>query len=65
VLDVVDGFIKQLCNVVVVEAVDDVPTVTVARYQAKRPQEAQLVRYRRLLHADRSGQFPHRARGLP
>ena len=51
-LDVSDGFLEQLADVVVVQCVDDVAPLAVAGDQAEVAQQAQLVRDRGGLHPD-------------
>ena len=52
-LDVGDGLLQQLADVIVVQRVDDAPSVAVPGDQPEMAQQAQLVRDGRALHADR------------
>lgn len=61
-LDVRDGFIEQLADVVVMQRVHDVATLTSAPHQPEMPQEAELVGDRRGVHADVLREFTDRAR---
>src|SRR3954462_13142816 len=62
VLDVRDGLLEQLADVVVVEVVDDAAAVAVPDDKAEVAQQPQLGRDRRRLHAGRLGELVHRAR---
>ncbi len=64
VLDVVHGLVEELGDVVVVQAVDDPAALPRAGDQTQRAQQPQLVRDRRLFHADGFGQLRHAARAL-
>jgi hypothetical protein len=61
-LDVSDGLLEQLADVVVVQRVDDVASLAVTGDQAKMAQQPQLVRDRGRLHPDGGGELGHGAR---
>jgi hypothetical protein len=56
VLDVGDGLVEELADVVVVEG-DDVASFAVPGYEAEVPQQTKLMRDGRGLHPDRGGQI--------
>ena len=64
VLDVVDGLVEELGDVVVVEAVDDTTAVALPGDEAEGAQEAELVGDGGLFHADGGGEFGDRVRGV-
>jgi hypothetical protein len=57
VLDVRDGLVEELADVVVVEGVDDVASFAVPGYEAEVPQQTKLMRDGRGLHPHRGGQI--------
>lgn len=56
-LDVVNRLVEKLSDVIVVEPVDDAAAIAVTRDQPECAEEPELVRYRRLLHSNRSRQL--------
>jgi len=64
VLDVVQRLIEEVGNVRVVQCVDDTSAASLADDEPQMAEQAQLVRDRRGLHADRLGESVHRARSL-
>ena len=63
-LDVVDGLLEKDADVRVVEGVDDAAPAPLADHETKMAEHAELMRDRRLLHADRLRERVHRARRL-
>jgi len=43
-LSVIDSFVEQCCNVVVIESVGNTPTLPRRDYKSEHPQQTQLVR---------------------
>jgi hypothetical protein len=62
VLNVRDGFVEQLADVVVVQRIHHVPALAPAGDQPQMAQQAELVGDRRALHTDVLSQFADRAR---
>jgi hypothetical protein len=61
-LDVGYDLFEQLADVIVVQLVDDLATVTLPDNEAEVTQHAQLVRDGGALHADALGELAHRGR---
>jgi len=62
VLNVRDGFVEQLADVVVMKRIDHIAALAMACDQPEMAQQAELVRHRRGFHADVLRQFADRAR---
>lgn len=65
VLAVVNGFIKKLRDMRVVEAVDDATARPVAHDQAEIPQHSKLMRDGGLFHSNSLGEVGYRKRAVP
>ena len=64
-LDVKDGLVEQLGDVVVMQRVDDAAALPVADHKTEVTQLTQLVRNRGGLHPNRVGEITDRARAVP
>ncbi|CDM12218.1 hypothetical protein MT49_4093 [Mycobacterium tuberculosis 49-02] len=65
VLAVVNGFVKKLRHMRVVEAVDDATACPVAHDQAEIPQHSKLMRDGGLFHSNSLGEVGYRKRAVP
>ncbi|GAA1506232.1 hypothetical protein GCM10009730_07090 [Streptomyces albidochromogenes] len=63
-LNVINGFVEKLGDVIVVQAVDNAVALPDSCDEAQSAREAELMGDRRLFHPDGFGQFRHAARAL-
>lgn len=61
-LDMTDRSLQQLANVLVMQVVDDLPAIALARHEPKMAKHAQLLRDGRRLHRDRARELANTER---